>query len=198
MQEFDFETALVLCFETRRRALWRMFTRVMWWERWRVDLNATAEDLVQATFLRAFEKQHLFSGDSQGAFEAWVFKIARNILNGERKTRWRRKYDNHTEITLFREEERGLSVEPPRKISFGNGSEQAFVGRVFRLHNIPNYGRFAFFQHEVEGRPCGEIAAQIGLSLGKTRQAIDTARSALQQRARDVPLWRRQGERKAG
>ena len=193
-EEFDFEAALVLCFEERRKTLWLMFTRVMWREHWRVDLNATAEDLIQATFLRAFEKRHLFFGDSQGALEGWVFRIARNILNGERKTRWRRKYDNHAEVATLSEseEEPGLFIEPAR-VSFGN--ERAFVGRVFRLHNIPNRGRFAFFQHEVEGRPCGEIAERIGLSLKETRQAIDTARGALQQRARDAPLWRK---RKAG
>ena len=48
--------------------------------------NATADDLAQDTFIKLWDKAHLFSGT--GSFKGWLFKVAYNqFLQGLRKTK---------------------------------------------------------------------------------------------------------------
>jgi RNA polymerase sigma factor (sigma-70 family) len=62
-------------YENRRRPLFRFFFRL-------TGRQATAEDLVHEVFLRMIRYRHTYQteGQATGAFEAWMYRIARNTL----------------------------------------------------------------------------------------------------------------------
>jgi RNA polymerase sigma-70 factor (ECF subfamily) len=65
-------------YQNRYRSLFRFFFRL-------TSRQATAEDLVHEVFLRMIRYRHTYqqeeeSGKTAGAFEAWMYRIARNTL----------------------------------------------------------------------------------------------------------------------
>jgi RNA polymerase sigma factor (sigma-70 family) len=64
-------------YENRHRSLFRFFFRL-------TGKQATSEDLVHEVFLRMIRYRHTYQSeavtDSPGAFEAWMYRIARNAL----------------------------------------------------------------------------------------------------------------------
>src|SRR5580692_3912053 len=62
-------------YQDRHRPLFRFFFRL-------TSRQATAEDLVHEVFLRMIRYRHTYQteGESLGAFEAWMYRIARNAL----------------------------------------------------------------------------------------------------------------------
>jgi RNA polymerase sigma-70 factor (ECF subfamily) len=65
-------------YQNRHRALFRFFYRL-------TGKQATAEDLVHEVFLRMIRYRHTYQTDAAeseapGAFEAWMYRIARNTL----------------------------------------------------------------------------------------------------------------------
>jgi RNA polymerase sigma factor (sigma-70 family) len=65
-------------YQNRHRSLFRFFFRL-------TSRQATAEDLVHEVFLRMIRYRHTFQteeedGKAAGAFEAWMYRIARNTL----------------------------------------------------------------------------------------------------------------------
>jgi RNA polymerase sigma factor (sigma-70 family) len=65
-------------YQNRHRPLFRFFFRL-------TSRQATAEDLVHEVFLRMIRYRHTYqeeeeNGKAAGAFEAWMYRIARNTL----------------------------------------------------------------------------------------------------------------------
>src|SRR5258708_30897550 len=65
-------------YQNRHRPLFRFFFRL-------TSRQATAEDLVHEVFLRMIRYRHTYQteaaeGEAAGAFEAWMYRIARNTL----------------------------------------------------------------------------------------------------------------------
>jgi RNA polymerase sigma factor (sigma-70 family) len=62
-------------YENRHRTLFRFFFRL-------TNRQATAEDLVHEVFLRMIRYRHTYRTEEEtpGAFEAWMYRIARNAL----------------------------------------------------------------------------------------------------------------------
>lgn len=62
-------------YENRHRSLFRFFFRL-------TGRQAMAEDLVHEVFLRMIRYRHTYQmeGNTDGAFEAWMYRIARNAL----------------------------------------------------------------------------------------------------------------------
>src|SRR5271157_1654836 len=62
-------------YENRHRPLFRFFFRL-------TGRQATAEDLVHEVFLRMIRYRHTYQTEEEtaGAFEAWMYRIARNTL----------------------------------------------------------------------------------------------------------------------
>jgi RNA polymerase sigma factor (sigma-70 family) len=62
-------------YQNRHKTLFRFFYRL-------TSRQAAAEDLVHEVFLRMIRYRHTYQteGDTAGAFEAWMYRIARNAL----------------------------------------------------------------------------------------------------------------------
>lgn len=64
------------------RSLYRTyFESIYGYIAYKVGRAQDAEDLVSETFLRAIENLHKFEYRGEGAFKAWLFRIAINLVN---------------------------------------------------------------------------------------------------------------------
>lgn len=59
---------------------WEVAPRVFNFFRYRTEETEVAQDLTSRTFLQAWRYRHSYQHD-MGAFEAWLFQIARNVFS---------------------------------------------------------------------------------------------------------------------
>ncbi len=133
-----------------------------------------AEELTQDVFVRAWEKLHLFRGDS--SFATWLHRLAVNVVLNERKTEGRRR-------TRFEEEDEG-----------GEAGMDGFAGVVGMplapgdlldleqaITRLPPGARRVFTLHDVEGYKHEEIAEMLGVTTGATKAQLHRARMLLRE-----------------
>jgi RNA polymerase sigma factor (sigma-70 family) len=150
--------------ERYRRALMRYVSRLLPPER--------AEDVVQQSFVKAYEAMH--RGSAELNLKPWLYRIAHNsALNALR--------------------DRGLGhVELSDAIDGVERPDQAFersVGLrelVVAVQALPERQRSAILLREMEGRSYEEIAAALGVSDGAVRQLLNRARNSLRAAAASV------------
>lgn len=129
---------------------------------------ARAEELVQDTFVRAWEKLPSFRGDS--AFGTWLFRIAVNAALAERRATGRR------------EARIGLAADPDALPAAGRTAdpgdrmdmEQAIAG-------LPPGARAVFLLYDVEGYQHSEIAEMTGIAEGTSKTQLFRARRLLRE-----------------
>jgi len=125
-----------------------------------------AQDWVQETFIRAFERLHQFRGDS--SLSTWLCSIAvSTTLNGLRK------------VKRFRE--RGVALEDAGSI--GITRREADPDLKTRLHRaieaLPEGYRTVFVMHDVEGFTHEEIGHALGVQPGTSKAQLFRARARL-------------------
>ena len=136
---------------------------------------AWTEDLVQETFLRAWESIRTL--EDPGAFRGWLFTIARRLA-------WR-----HAEVA-------GRSVVvaivPEQAASEPEPAEDGERVRA-ALARLPERYRLPVTLHFVNGMEYGEISKTLGLANGSLRGLI--ARGTKKLRDDLAPWWRMRHER---
>ena len=129
---------------------------------------AKAEELVQDTFVRAWEKLPAFRGES--AFGTWLFRIAVNVALAERRSTGRRE----ARIGLMADPEAlptaRRSPEPGDRLDL----EQAIAG-------LPPGAREVFLLYDVEGYRHAEIAEMTGIAEGTAKTQLFRARRLLRE-----------------
>jgi len=124
-----------------------------------------AEDVSQDAWVRAFQKLHLFRGDS--SFGTWMHRLAVNAaLNRLRR---------HTR----RPDVEGTAVEwapspPPTDETVLN---QRLVGQA--LDRLPPGYRQVLVLHDVEGLTHEEIAERMGVAIGTSKSQLHKARARM-------------------
>lgn len=130
---------------------------------------ADAEDLTQATFLRAWRAFR--EGVSPRAPQNWFLRIAHNVLRTHFRTQARRP----REVELVP----GLEPAAPQ-----NGPS---AGEVLEaLGELPLTQREALVMRELEGRSYGEIAGILGVSRSAVEALVFRARTHLRVRRSDL------------
>jgi RNA polymerase sigma-70 factor (ECF subfamily) len=133
--------------------------------------NAIAEDLVQETFLRVWNRVH--SVDSEkGSLGAWLLAIARNraidyLRSSAGRERNEIELDENDHAPLYREMEAGILI-----------SDQARRVKVAMDKLAPNYRtvmELAYF----EGLSQSEMALKMGQPLGTIKTWVRTALQSL-------------------
>ena len=132
--------------------------------------SAAAEDLVQETFLRAFEKRHTFRGDASPA--TWLHRILHNLaidrsrrlgpelLTAEVEERWRDDaYTVDSETVIERAQTR-------------EELEDALI-------RLPFLYRAAVVLHDIEDWTARRIAETLGIGLPAAKQRIRRGRMML-------------------
>jgi RNA polymerase sigma factor (sigma-70 family) len=153
--------------ERYRRPLMRYVSRLLPPER--------AEDVVQQSFVKAYEAMHRDAATIQ--LRPWLYRIAHNnALNALRDRGLR-----HAEL-----DERLQGVErPDQALERAQGLRRLVVA----VQALPERQRDAILLRELEGRSYEEIAAALGVTDGAVRQLLHRARHSLRAAAAAVTPW---------
>lgn len=140
-----------------------------------------ARDLLQDTFLRAFEKLDRFQGES--SFYTWIYRIAVNLaLSGRR----RRK-----PVLRLSREPGGIPIDPPYDSPESDPS--APLQRAERdsmiqdaLNALAPDHRAVVVMKEFDGLQYEEIAATLEIPIGTVRSRLHRARCELRDRLKSL------------
>lgn len=127
-----------------------------------------AEELVQDTFVRAWERLPGFRGDS--AFGTWLFRIAVNAALEDRRTTGRR------------ESRIGLTAEPDQLPTAARSPDPGARLDIERaIAALPAGARAVFLLYDVEGYQHAEIAEMTGIAEGTSKAQLFRARRLLRE-----------------
>lgn len=141
-----------------------------------------AEDVVQSTFITAFEKLSSFRG---GSFRAWLFKIGRNRSFDELRKRRRFPSISLDGPTGPEEDSSPLSFIPDDSLAVEEAVEQAqqaeMVSRL--LERLPEIYRQVLRLADMEEMNYQEVAELLDLPLGTVKSRLARARLKFQRLA---------------
>lgn len=135
--------------------------------------KALAEDMLQDSFVRAWNKLHLFRGDSK--FGTWLHRLTVNVILSDKRIRVKR---------LQREQELGENIERTmvgeRDVSAGlrQDLETAIAG-------LPERARTVLVLYDIEGYRHAEIAEITGMAVGSSKAQLHRARKLVRQALQD-------------
>jgi RNA polymerase sigma-70 factor (ECF subfamily) len=133
--------------------------------------SADADDLLQETFLLAYQKLRGFRGDS--APGTWLYRLAINRCLDHRKSR----------VTANAARTGSLSDErTPATVLATRTPPNGHVDRLDlerAIASLPEGAREVFLLHDVEGFQHQEIAQILGISEGTSKSQVHKARLRL-------------------
>ncbi len=130
--------------------------------------RATAEDLTQEAFIRAWQRLDSFRGDS--AFYSWIYRLAVNVVLGDFRVKKRL-----AERVANSEDVSDLPLAAlDRPAGLRMDLEQAIA-------TLPPGAREIFVLHDVEGYKHEEIAEITGLATGTSKAHLHRARRLLRE-----------------
>ncbi len=125
-----------------------------------------AQDWVQETFIRVFQKLGDFRGDS--ALSTWICSIAISTsLNGLRK------------VKRFNTREVALDDAPPMGFTPREADPDLKVRLAQAIDALPDGYRAVFVMHDVEGFTHEEIGRALGVQSGTSKAQLFRARAKL-------------------
>jgi len=124
-----------------------------------------AEDVVQLTFIRAYEA--ITSGHPPASLRPWLFRVAHNAALDSLKDRALR----HSEL-----DENLNGVERPDQAFERSQSLRDVVAAV---SDLPSRQRDAIVLRELDGRSYEDIALEMGVTGGAVRQLLARARTTV-------------------
>jgi RNA polymerase sigma-70 factor (ECF subfamily) len=132
-----------------------------------------AEELTQDVFVRAWEKLHLFRGES--SFSTWLHRLTVNVVLNARKSEGRQR----SRFEETDEESGGIDALPGVVgMPLAPGDLLDLEAAVARL---PAGARRVFVLHDVEGYKHEEIAEMLGVTSGATKAQLHRARLLLRE-----------------
>lgn len=132
--------------------------------------DSEAEDVVQATYVRAYERLPQFAG--RASFAAWLIRIAVNEALA--RLRGRKRYDEEGEGDTM---ERLVSQTP-------NPEQAAATSEIRRLlevliDSLAAGNRAVFILRDVEGLSTAETAEALGITEESAKTRLHRSRAAL-------------------
>ncbi len=131
-----------------------------------------AEDAVQVTFMRAYERLGQFHDEV--AFRAWLYRVAHNVAIDSLRDRGFR----HGPI-----DEKVEGIDRPDVMAERHERMRDVVGAI---QELPDRQRDAMVLSAFEGRSYDEISGTLGVTHGATRQLLARARLTLRRAAAAV------------
>ena len=132
---------------------------------------SVAEDLVQETFIRAWQKLATFRGSS--AFSTWLHRVTVNVALGDRRRVSRRE----GRVNMVGED----AINEVAARSAGP-SDTLDLERAIAA--LPDGARNVFVLHDVEGFRHAEIADLAGIAVGTSKAQLHRARKLLRKALR--------------
>ena len=127
---------------------------------------SVAEDLVQETFIRAWQKLATFRGSS--AFSTWLHRVTVNVALGDRRRISRRE----GRVSMVGEE--AINETPARATTPSD-----FLDLDRAIAALPDGARKVFVLHDVEGFRHAEVADLMGIAVGTSKAQLHRARKLL-------------------
>ena len=125
-----------------------------------------AEEMVQETFVRAWQKVGSFRGAS--AFSTWLHRVAVNVVLGHQRTTDRRV----ARVTAPLDD-----AVPERTVPTAHPGETIDLERA--IGGLPEGARTVFILHDVEGFRHHEISGLTGIAVGTSKAQLHRARKLL-------------------
>jgi RNA polymerase sigma-70 factor (ECF subfamily) len=158
----------------------RYKSRLMTYASYVLGDRATAEDVVQETFLRVF--RHAWRFDRAKRFSTWIYSIAANLCRDELRKRARRR---DLTLPLFREplEGRGVGrMAPPLRVALG----REFATRLREeLSALSAEQREVVVLRFIDSMTYAEIAEIAGCPLGTVQSRLHAALKILRERLKE-------------
>jgi RNA polymerase sigma factor (sigma-70 family) len=130
---------------------------------------ALAEDMLQESFVRAWQKLDSFRGDSK--FGTWLHRLSANVALSDRRSRMRR---------VSREAELDLATE--RKAT---GARDVYAGQRMDLEQavarLPERARTVLVLYDIEGYSHAEIGEIAGMAVGSSKAQLHRARKLVRE-----------------
>lgn len=135
--------------------------------------RALAEDMVQEAFVRAWNKLHLFRGDSK--FGTWLHRLAVNVVLSDRRIRVKR---------LQREQTFSDDIE---RVQVGDRDVYAGLRKDLEaaIAGLPERARTVLVLYDIEGYQHNEIAEMTGMAVGSSKAQLHRARKMVQEILKD-------------
>ncbi len=153
-------------------ALYRRHSRRIYAVLWRLagGQAARAEDLVQESFIRAWQALPAFRFES--AFSTWLHRLAVNTALMELRSR-AGGVDRETDDAVLEHLATGDTAGP--RIGDQLDLERAVA-------TLPERARAVLVLHDIEGWKHQEIATELGMAVGSSKAQLHRARSLLRTR----------------
>lgn len=127
-----------------------------------------ADDLIQEVFVRAWQKLHLFRGES--AFGTWLHRLAVNLIVERFRNATARRAGLHDGDDGVMDV---LQARPSRP--------DVALGLEAAIQHVPPGAREIFVLHDIEGYRHTEIAALLGVATGTSKAQLHRARMILRE-----------------
>ncbi|SFZ81179.1 RNA polymerase sigma-70 factor, ECF subfamily [Devosia enhydra] len=138
--------------------------------------SASAEDLVQETFVSVWRKAHLYS-PVRGAPSTWIFTIARNLRIDMLRRQSSKPYVDYETVDL--------PSDAP--IGSATAEQNQIVARVAKaLDLLPEEQREVVRLSFVQEMPHSEIAQRVGIPLGTVKSRLRLAYDRLRPLLEDL------------
>ena len=135
--------------------------------------RALAEDMVQEAFVRAWNKLHLFKGESK--FGTWMHRLTVNVVLSDRRIRVKR---------LQREQEFSDDLE---RVLVGERDVMAGLRKDLEaaIAGLPERARTVLVLYDIEGYQHNEIAEMTGMAVGSSKAQLHRARKLVREILKD-------------
>ena len=144
-----------------------------------------AEDILQDTFVRAFEKLDQFQGDS--SFYTWIYRIAVNLaLSGYRRRRVRSCFTgfNRQRQPVAQEDPPDESPDADPTLPLERAEREKIVEDA--LNKLGPEHRAVVVLKDFDGHRYEEISAILNVPVGTVRSRLHRARCELRERLRSL------------
>lgn len=138
-----------------------------------IDVEDDIEDVMQDTYIKAFEKLYQFRNDAK--FSTWLIRIGINeALQRKRKSVKHQTIALQQDDTVLQIEDQNI-MNPERKTIYKESS--SFMERA--IDTLPENYKVVFMLKEVEGMGISEISKCLDLSNSNVKVRLHRARTML-------------------
>ncbi len=143
-----------------------------------------AEDILQDTFVRAFEKLNQFQGDS--SFYTWIYRIAVNLaLSGYRQRRVRSALPvKGKRQPVSRDDPPDESPDADPTLALERAEREKIVGDA--LNQLSPEHRAVVILKDFDGHRYEEISTILNIPVGTVRSRLHRARCELRERLQSL------------
>jgi len=135
-----------------------------------------AEDIVQDTMLKLYQKKHYYKEIAK--FSTWIYTIAKNLAYTELRRKKRRKVTLLSQMTSD-----GKNYDlPSNQPEIGQEIQNEFVHNLIQaaIQKLPDHFRTIIILRDIEELSYEEISSILDVPLGTVKSRINRARLQLQ------------------